>query len=155
VELTRQADYALRCVLEVTRHQRISAAEIARRQQLSPSFVGKIVGTLARAGILETHRGAAGGVQLGRPAAEIAVLDVIEAVEGPIRLNRCVRTPPVCAIVDRCQLSPVFREAQDALTEVLSVTLAELIARDPLDGRADADQDVPQVPLPAPRPQPV
>jgi Rrf2 family protein len=154
VELTRQADYALRCVLEVTRHRRISAAEIARRQELSPSFVGKIVGTLARAGILETHRGAAGGVQLGRPADTIAVLDIIEAVEGPIRLNRCVRTPPACAIVDRCQLSSVFRDAQDALTEALSVTLEELLARDPLHGPASADGDVlqPAMSVPGPRP---
>jgi Rrf2 family protein len=155
VELTRQADYALRCVVEVTRHRRISAAEIARRQQLSPSFVGKIVGTLARAGILETHRGAAGGVQLGRPADAIAVLDIIEAVEGPIRLNRCVRTPPACAIVDHCQLSSVFREAQDALTEALSVTLEELIARDPLHAPGSADGDVLQPALADPRAQPV
>jgi Rrf2 family protein len=154
VELTRQADYALRCVLEVTRHQRISAADIARRQQLSPSFVGKIVGTLARAGILETHRGAAGGVQLGRPAGAITILDIIEAVEGPIRLNRCVRTPPACAIVDRCQLSSVFREAQDALTEALSVTLDELIAREPRHGPASTDRDAPQSALSDPHPQP-
>jgi Rrf2 family transcriptional regulator, nitric oxide-sensitive transcriptional repressor len=77
VELTRQADYALRCVLEVAQHDRISAAQIAARQQLSPSFVGKIVSTLAHAGILETHRGRAGGVQLGRPSETISVLDVV------------------------------------------------------------------------------
>jgi Rrf2 family protein len=130
VELTRQADYALRCVLEVARHDRISAGAIAARQQLSPSFVGKIVSSLARAGVLETHRGAAGGVQLGRPAAEITVLDVVEAVEGPVRVNRCVRTPPACSLVELCPLSPVFRDAQDALVAALSISLAELIARD-------------------------
>jgi Rrf2 family protein len=128
VELTRQADYALRCVLEVARHERLSAAEIARRQGLSPSFVAKIVSTLARAGILETHRGAAGGVQLGRPATEIALLDVVQAVEGPIRLARCVRTPPVCDLVDRCPLAPVLQGAQTALLDALGVTLREVLA---------------------------
>jgi Rrf2 family protein len=130
VELTRQADYALRCVLEVARHRRLSAGQIATRQQLSPSFVGKIVSTLAHAGVLETYRGAAGGVQLGRPPDAITVLEVVEAVQGPIRLNRCVRTPAACAIVDRCVYAPVLREAQDALTGALSVTLDELLARD-------------------------
>jgi Rrf2 family protein len=130
VELTRQADYALRCVLEVARHDRISAAEIAARQQLSPSFVGKIVSTLARAGVLETHRGAAGGVQLGRPAEAITVLDIIQAVQGPILINRCVRTPPGCVLVDRCPIAPVIRAAQDALVEAFSVSLDELLARD-------------------------
>lgn len=127
MELTRQADYALRCVLETARHDRLSARELAERLQLSPSFVGKIVSVLARAGILETHRGASGGVQLGRPAATITVLDVIEATEGPIRLNRCVRTPPTCTLVDHCVIAPVIRAAQDALTEALSVTLDDLL----------------------------
>jgi Rrf2 family protein len=130
VELTRQADYALRLVLETARHPRISARELAARQELSPSFVGKIVSTLARAGILETHRGATGGVELGRDPATIRVLDVIEAVQGPIRLNRCVRTPPNCALIEVCPMSPVMREAQDALTSAFSVTLDVLLERD-------------------------
>jgi Rrf2 family protein len=130
VELTRQADYALRLVLETARHPRISARELAARQELSPSFVGKIVSTLARAGILETHRGATGGVELGRDPATIRVLDVIEAVQGPIRLNRCVRTPPNCALIELCPMSPVMREAQDALTSAFSVTLDVLLERD-------------------------
>lgn len=132
MELTRQADYAVRCVLEVARHDRISSAEIARRQQLSPSFVGKIVSTLARAGILETHRGAAGGVQLGRPPGSIAVLDVVEAVQGPIRLNRCVRTPAACSLLEACPVAPVIRVAQDALVDALSVTFDEILQRDRL-----------------------
>jgi Rrf2 family protein len=130
VELTRQADYAMRCVLEVARHDRIGAAEIAARQQLSPSFVGKIVSALARAGILETMRGATGGVRLGRPPEAISLVDILEAVEGPIRLNRCVREPPGCAIVDACPLSPVFRDAQAALVGALSVSIADLASRE-------------------------
>jgi Rrf2 family protein len=130
VELTRQADYALRCVLEVARHERISAGDIARRQELSPSFVAKIVSTLARAGVLETHRGAAGGVQLGRPSSQISLLDVVQAVEGPIRLTRCVRTPPACPVVDRCPFAPALQGAQAALVDALSVTLSEVLERD-------------------------
>lgn len=128
MELTRQADYALRCVLETARHERISARELASIQSLSPSFVGKIVSTLARAGILETHRGASGGVQLGRPAEAITVLEVVEAVQGPIRLNRCVRTPPTCQLAEACPLSPVIRAAQDAIVAAFSVSVDEVLA---------------------------
>jgi Rrf2 family protein len=130
VELTRQADYALRCVLETARHERISARELAERQHLSPSFVGKIVSALARAGILETRRGAAGGVRLGRPPGSISVLEVIEATQGPLWVNRCVRTPPACSLVDRCPLAGVIRDAQDALVDALGVTFDELLERD-------------------------
>lgn len=130
MELTRQADYAIRCVLETGRHDRISAREIAARQELSPSFVGKIVSTLARAGILETLRGAAGGVQLGRPPEDITVLDVVQAVQGPIHLNRCVRVPPSCSLVELCPVSPVIRDAQAALAGALSVSFDVLLERD-------------------------
>jgi Rrf2 family protein len=138
VELTRQADYALRCVLETARHERISARELAERQHLSPSFVGKIVSALAHAGILETRRGAAGGVRLGRPPASISVLEVIEAAQGPLRVNRCVRTPPACSLVDRCPLAGVIRDAQDALVDALGVTFDELLARDEALRSSDA-----------------
>jgi Rrf2 family transcriptional regulator, iron-responsive regulator len=139
VELTQQADYALRCVLEVARHGRLSAGEVARLQGLSPSFVAKIVSTLARAGVLETHRGAAGGVQLGRPASDISLLDVVQAVEGPIRLTRCVRTPPVCPIVDRCPLAPTLQAAQAALVDALDVTLTDVLDRDRTLARVGAE----------------
>jgi Rrf2 family protein len=130
MELTRQADYAIRCVLETARQGRISARVLAERQALSPSFVGKIVSSLARVGILETRRGAAGGVELGRPASAISVLEVVEAVQGPIRLNRCVRTPPACSLVSQCPVAPLFQEAQDALSSAFSVSFAELLSRD-------------------------
>ena len=130
MELTRQADYAIRCVLEVARPGRLAAAEIATRQGLSPSFVGKIVGSLARAGILETRRGASGGVQLGRPPRDISILEVVEAVQGPIRLNRCVRVPPACSLVETCPVSPVVRQAQQALVDAFSVTFDAILAQD-------------------------
>ena len=130
MELTRQADYAIRCVLEVARHERLAAAEIATRQGLSPSFVGKIVGSLARAGILETRRGASGGVSLGRPPQDISILEVVEAVQGPIRLNRCVRVPPACSLVETCPVSPVVRQAQQALADAFSVTFDAILDQD-------------------------
>jgi Rrf2 family protein len=140
MELTRQADYAIRCVLETARQGRISARVLAERQALSPSFVGKIVSSLARVGILETRRGAAGGVELGRPASAISVLEVVEAVQGPIRLNRCVRTPPACSLVSQCPVAPLFQEAQDALSSAFSVSFAELLSRDA--ALRDGDDDI-------------
>uniref|UniRef100_A0A831XQJ3 NADH-quinone oxidoreductase subunit L n=1 Tax=Thermus islandicus TaxID=540988 RepID=A0A831XQJ3_9DEIN len=85
VLVTREADYAIRCVLEVARHGRISAARVAALQGISPTFLGKIVRSLARAGILATRRGVGGGIALAVPAGSITVLHVIEALEGPLR----------------------------------------------------------------------
>jgi Rrf2 family protein len=128
MELTRQAAYAIRCVLETARHERISTAELAQRQHIPLGFLTKIVGGLARAGILETRRGAGGGVMLGRPADTITVLQVIEAAQGPIRLNLCIGFPASCEVAHRCPVSRVCDDAQSSVKSAFSVSFAELCA---------------------------
>lgn len=125
--VTREADYAIRCVLEVARHGRVSAAKVAEIQGISPTFLGKIVQSLARAGILSTRRGVGGGVSLAQPLESITVLRVIEAVEGPLCLNDCVADPPQCPQIDTCPVYPFLERAQGALKEMLTVNLSELI----------------------------
>ena len=125
--VTREADYALRCVLEVARHGRVSAAKVAEIQGISPTFRGKIVQSLARAGILTTRRGVGGGVSLAQPLESITVLRVIEAVEGPLCLNDCVADPPQCPQIDTCPVYPFLERAQVALKELLTVNLSELL----------------------------
>jgi Rrf2 family protein len=124
--VTREADYAIRCVLEVARHGRVSAARVAEIQGISPTFLGKIVQSLARAGILSTRRGVGGGVSLAQPLESITVLRVIEAVEGPLCLNDCVADPPQCPQIDTCPVYPFLARAQIALRELLTVNLSEL-----------------------------
>ena len=128
--VTREADYAIRCVLEVARHGRVSAARVAEIQGISPTFLGKIVQSLARAGILSTRRGVGGGVSLAQPLESITVLRVIEAVEGPLCLNDCVADPPQCPQIDTCPVFPFLQQAQATLRELLAVNLSELV-RDP------------------------
>jgi len=125
--VTREADYAIRCVLEVARHGRVSAARVAEIQGISPTFLGKIVQSLARAGILSTRRGVGGGVSLALPLESITVLRVIEAVEGPLCLNDCVADPPQCPQLDTCPVYPFLERAQGALKELLTVNLSELM----------------------------
>ncbi len=127
--VTREADYAIRCVLEVARHDRISVAEIARLRSISISFLGKIVQTLGRAGILATRRGVGGGVSLAMPAERITLLQVIEAVDGPLTLNDCLHRQPECLQLDTCPAYPYLCVAQQTLRRVLDVSVAEMIAQ--------------------------
>jgi Rrf2 family protein len=127
--VTREADYAIRCVLEVAKHGRISAAEVARIRSISPTFLGKIVQTLAKAGILSTRRGVGGGISLAVPPEQITLLQVIEAVEGPIALNDCLGPQPNCLHVDSCPAYPYLCEAQVALRNILDVSIADMVVR--------------------------
>lgn len=129
--VTREADYAIRCVIEVAQHGRISAARVAALQGISPTFLGKIVQSLAKAGILATRRGVGGGIALAVPVADITLLQVIEAVEGPLCLNDCLTNPPQCQHLETCPAFPYLSEAQAGLRATLDVSFAEVIDRLP------------------------
>jgi len=100
MELSRQADYAVRTVIELAQAPPgtlLQTREIARRQEIPEKYLPTIVRTLARAGLLRTLKGSQGGVSLARSPEDINLLDVVEAVEGPVLLNRCLIRPGECS----------------------------------------------------------
>ena len=131
MQITRQADYAVRAVLYLTRlddSERAATSTIAEEQNIPPSFLAKIISQLSIAGLLHTSRGARGGVTLARPAKEITLLEVVEAIDGPIQLNECVGNEGTCSFDGECPLRSVWCEAQDELVKRLKATnFADLI----------------------------
>jgi Rrf2 family protein len=118
MQITRQADYALRAVVFLSRlgdDQRAATSQIAQEQKIPPSFLAKIVSQLSVAGLLQTSRGARGGVSLARSPEKITVLDVIEAIDGPILLNECVGSGGVCVFGDDCPMKPIWCDTQAEL----------------------------------------
>jgi Rrf2 family protein len=128
--VSRGADYAIRAVLDVagqTEDTRTVTERIAERQDIPVAFLSKVISQLTQSGLLRTHRGAAGGVFLGRPAEEINLRQVVEAVQGPIVLNSCTGPYDGCDRAATCPVHRVFEEAQRGLRETLEqATLAEL-----------------------------
>lgn len=132
MQITRQADYAVRAVLYLARNgdQRTATSMIAEKQRIPPSFLAKIVSQLSIAGLLHTSRGARGGVSLARAPQEITLLEVIEAIDGPIQLNECVGDSSACSFDDDCPLRPVWCDAQEQLVNKLKGTnFADMIAK--------------------------
>lgn len=125
MQITRQADYAVRAVLYLAKlgpEQRAATSQIAQDQQIPPSFLAKIVSQLSVAGLLQTSRGARGGVSLARPPEEISLLEVVEAIDGPILLNECVSANGVCRFGDECLIRPIWCDAQAELVRRLKST---------------------------------
>ncbi len=125
MQITRQADYALRAMVFLARmepNQRAATKKIAEQQNIPPSFLAKIISQLSIAGLIHTSRGAHGGVVLSRPAAEISLLEVIEAIDGPIALNECTVSPGNCDQADNCPLHDIWQETQDDLVAKLRNT---------------------------------
>ena len=132
MQITRQADYAVRAVLHLARSGdiRTATSAIAEEQKIPPSFLAKIISQLSIAGLLHTSRGARGGVTLARDPAEITLLEVIEAIDGPIQLNECVGEIGNCTFDNECPLRPVWCEAQEQLvTRLKGTNFAAMIAR--------------------------
>ena len=99
MEISRQADYAIRAVRELVKAgpgALLQTRTIAESQQIPEKYLPTIIRTLARAGLLRTLRGSQGGVSLARQPEAISVLDVIEAIDGPVLLNRCKIRPGEC-----------------------------------------------------------
>jgi Rrf2 family protein len=133
MQITRQADYAVRAVLYLARlgnTERAATSTVAQEQRIPPSFLAKIISQLSIAGLLHTSRGARGGVTLAREPKDISLLEVIEAIDGPIQLNECVGDNGVCSFDDDCPLRPVWCEAQDELVSRLKGTnFGQLLAQ--------------------------
>jgi Rrf2 family protein len=125
MQITRQADYAVRAVLYLARlggTERAATSAVAQEKRIPPSFLAKIISQLSIAGLLHTSRGARGGVTLARPARDITLLEVIEAIDGPIQLNECVGDEANCSFDEDCPLRSVWCDAQEMLVKRLKGT---------------------------------
>ena len=131
MQITRQADYAIRAVLYLSRlgsGQRAATSQIAQEEHIPPSFLAKIVSQLSVAGLLTTSRGARGGVSLAREPDDIPLLEVVEAIDGPILLNECVSENGTCPFKDTCPLQSVWAEAQrDLVNRLRNVTFGRFV----------------------------
>lgn len=122
MQITRQADYAVRAVLFLAHlgvGNRAATSSIAEDQHIPPSFLAKIISQLSIAGLLHTSRGARGGVTLARKPEKISLLEVVEAIDGPIRLNECAHADGMCAFEDSCPLVSIWQGAQRDLVKRL------------------------------------
>jgi Rrf2 family protein len=129
MKLSTQVDYAVRAVYELAQHDAgavLHTDEIAVAQRVPKARLAKVVQDLARADLVRTMRGRQGGVVLARPAGDITVRDVYEAVEGPILMCRCRQRAEPCG--DRpCDTHEFWHGIEDLLNEELeTVTFAAL-----------------------------
>jgi Rrf2 family protein len=125
MQITRQADYALRAMIflaQMEPNQRAATSQIAEVQSIPPSFLAKIISQLSIAGLIHTSRGARGGVSMARPPEDISILEVVEAIDGPISLNECTQSPSACPFGESCPLHELWCNTQSELVEKLRGT---------------------------------
>ena len=129
MQISARSDYAVRALLVLaTESQLVTGEELAARQEIPRKFLEAILADLRRAHLVRTRRGAQGGYQLERPAAEVTLGQVIRAVDGPLALVRG-EAPHATAYVGVAQHLPtVWVAVRAALREVLDTTTLEHLA---------------------------
>lgn len=107
-----------------------SAHALSESLAIPQPTVAKVLKCLTRHGLLDSTRGAAGGYQLARDAAEITVVDVVEAVEGPLALTACaLEGADACDEQHHCQVAPHWPPINDAVRAALSKVSMRDLAR--------------------------
>lgn len=110
MQITRKADYAIRCVLHLSKNPEkiASVDEIASAMSISKIFLAKIMQQLMKAGIVNSTRGVKGGFRLARKPTDINILEVIEAIQGPSAANICAIDRRMCRLSNRCTVHPIW-----------------------------------------------
>ena len=130
MQFTKAEEYGILGVLylaEKDRYVVTPLGEIAEAQDIPEKFLAKIFQSLTRAGIVRSHRGVRGGFSLGKNPAKMSIKEVLEAIQGPYHLMKCIPDIGICGKDTFCALREVLIIAEDKLVSTFEkYTLADL-----------------------------
>jgi len=126
----RNTDYGLRALLALAVSDApATVQELARECRVPAQFLHKVMQALAGAGIVQAQRGPGGGYRLARPPEQVGLVQIMEALQGPVAVNRCVLGRDRCANSGRCGLADTWERVQREVIGFLDgLTLARLLA---------------------------
>ena len=132
--LKREESYALHALLLLAQEPGISAQEMATKLKAPPAFMAKVLAKLAKAGLVESRVGRAGGVRPKLPPEKVNLLQIMEALSGPVTLDLCA-TLKCCPTEERqgfCHLKPHLARLNRKIRQALaSLTLKDLLPKAP------------------------
>jgi Rrf2 family protein len=131
MKLTRAADYGIRAMVHLAGQPtgtRIAITDLAVAADAPESFLSKVMQRLVTSRLVNSHRGATGGFELALPPADVTMLDVITAIEGPVCLNVCLPAGGGCDRRVWCAAHHVWAEAYAKMAEILDGATIERLA---------------------------
>ena len=138
LRVTKLTDYAtvVMTVLAARPGEVLSAPELAEQAGLEAPTVAKVLKPLAAAGLVAGFRGANGGYRLARAAADINLVEIVEALEGPLAMTECSVHDGQCGIEASCGVRANWRRINDVVADALrGVSLAQMLGPAPRPSR--------------------
>lgn len=126
MRITLEADYALRIIYDLAKvKSKRDAKAISEDIGVTLRFTLKILRKLMLAGLIKSYKGTSGGYEIVKSLADISMLDVITAIDGPVELNRCLSDNYSCARPnldsnEHCQIHKVFEDINNIIKKKLS-----------------------------------
>jgi Rrf2 family protein len=118
-------EYAIRAMVALATHEpgrRVLARDLAKSEHIPAPFLGKILQTLARAGLVTSTKGPGGGFSLGRAAADITLFDIYAAIDGERHLSACAVGLARCSDEAPCPLHDRWKPIREAIRRYLTTT---------------------------------
>ena len=138
LRVTKLTDYAtvVLTVLAARPGEILSASDLAEHSGLETPTVSKVLKPLAQAGLVEGLRGVHGGYRLSREAADISLIQIVEAMEGPLAMTECSVHDGQCGIEASCGVRANWRRINDVVADALrGVSLAQMLGPAPRPSR--------------------
>lgn len=128
--ISRNTDYAVRAVCHIAgqKERVVSVTDLVKALKIPRPFLRKILQTLNKKGVLISYRGKGGGFMLGRPSGRIYLLEMVEAFQGPFKLNECTFKKDICPNRKKCFLKKKIDSIEDYVySQLRSVTVESIL----------------------------
>ena len=129
MRVTQEADYAIRmCLILDSIGEKTGAATLADIACITPKIALKVLRKLNTGGLVKSYKGVQGGYELARPGDEIRVLDVIELIDGPVKISKCLECDHECS-KNPCKIECKMHIAFDKINQKLVDNLGKITVR--------------------------
>lgn len=138
MKITKASDYALVLLshlANIPTGEKVSVRQVADSCHIPQRFLATIVHRLSKAGLIRSMKGSNGGIWLARPGSEITLLDVLDVIEGPIRMVECQQQKGACRLEDDCPAKGFWDVIHERILDSFGSTTIEEIANYPLPGK--------------------
>jgi Rrf2 family cysteine metabolism transcriptional repressor len=132
MKLSTKGRYGVKAMFELALHfgeEPVSIKTIAEKQNISDYYLEQLFGSLRKAGLIKSIRGAQGGYILSRPPEKITVADILNVLEGPIEISECILDDEIsCSRANYCATRLLWIKISDSVNQVInSITLQDMV----------------------------
>jgi len=131
MQFTKAEDYGLHGIMYLAEQPQgkvTPLSEISEAQQVPEKFLAKIFQSLSKTGLVKSHRGVKGGFSMARSADAITIKEVLESIQGPYYISKCLADVSICKQSGDCSVRKLLQMTQDRILEVFEGnTIADLV----------------------------